>query len=948
MAVNNTNAFSGPFAANGNTKTFPFTFAARSAAEVMVLLRRAVGSDIVVYGELYTVTLNVNGNGGSVTFATPPSGGAILLVSHPDFTQQILFELESSFLPTTHNLALDQAAIRDIWLRAEIARSLKVPVGEIVNDLPTAPQRANKLLGFDEFGQPVMRTGGVVPSGPAQVTPQQAIIDAPHLVQSFVGDFPIIGGEDKAPQGMAWVRIDGEAFLIKKQRVNLDLGDINTDFDEDGVPEVVFGPDGEIIEGVEVDVGSEFHRIVQVRYPSMEVVAQTTPLPYSHQGIGAYVRDGKLRILNAGHRATSNFGVPNGKGFVETEWKGAATSIADITGYQVFGSYGSGHEFEQFWAGQAFDDPAGTRWGLVAQDRQQPMRIDAGSWVFIYDAAEVVAAGNDATKVKPLHGPWQLRPEPTFEGNCWQDWAILGDYLYAYIGRPHPMFHSYVQIYKLDGTHIRTIAFLGHKAVYGSEGLKDFAGAFPGLADRGIIYSLEAEGMVVTDTGEILLLHTDKSGASSPDVVTYLCGDGITRRYTPVTSAVTFTGYPPASAAWCETTKPATRGAWDRTATYHGHGAKNASFQRVWRIGLPTGASGEYPCGRSSVGTSRAGGAVNLGDDGRIKYNYAYPPKFVKSKELAHTDLDRMVFGDQAIDFYDVSEGADRGWKTRVFSVSNGGRQGWALMLDGPSTRNGAYLYGSGPDDSVNPGGWGVRLDTGSTYDAVKSSVNGDVRFYARSGYTPLSSERPDTGAVWEGYRGGILKASISPSTANTRFVAEGGNTLILATRAAPGDASSDHWEISATTGAFVPVGTKNIGTASASVANLYTATGTVSTSDARLKTAVQPLTEGEIEAAKALGAEIGTFRFLAAIDEKGDAARFHVGMTVQRAIEIMEDFGLDPTAYGFICHDVWEATENEDGQRPAGDRYSFRADELLLFMARGFEARLAALEAPD
>ena len=31
---------------------------------------------------------------------------------------------------------------------------------------------------------------------------------------------------------------------------------------------------------------------------------------------------------------------------------------------------------------------------------------------------------------------------------------------------------------------------------------------------------------------------------------------------------------------------------------------------------------------------------------------------------------------------------------------------------------------------------------------------------------------------------------------------------------------------------------------------------------------------------------------------------------------------------------------------RTAGDRYSFRMDELNLFIARGFEARLAALEA--
>ena len=122
----------------------------------------------------------------------------------------------------------------------------------------------------------------------------------------------------------------------------------------------------------------------------------------------------------------------------------------------------------------------------------------------------------------------------------------------------------------------------------------------------------------------------------------------------------------------------------------------------------------------------------------------------------------------------------------------------------------------------------------------------------------------------------------------------------------------------------------------------VYAGTGTINTSDAREKTAVRAFSAGELNAAKALAAEVGFFKFLSAIVEKGEAgARWHAGMTVQRAIEIMEAHSLDPFAYGFICFDEWE--ESEDG--PAGDRYSFRPDEMLLFIARGFEARLAALE---
>jgi hypothetical protein len=130
-------------------------------------------------------------------------------------------------------------------------------------------------------------------------------------------------------------------------------------------------------------------------------------------------------------------------------------------------------------------------------------------------------------------------------------------------------------------------------------------------------------------------------------------------------------------------------------------------------------------------------------------------------------------------------------------------------------------------------------------------------------------------------------------------------------------------------------------------------------------------MTTAEINAAKALANEIGIFQWLEAIERKGqDNARMHIGMTVQRAIEIMQSFGLDPYRYGFICFDEWDEKiishdtvfdqqnnkENPDTPRevlteawdeitPAGERYSFRPDQLLLFIARGFEERLKLIE---
>ena len=152
----------------------------------------------------------------------------------------------------------------------------------------------------------------------------------------------------------------------------------------------------------------------------------------------------------------------------------------------------------------------------------------------------------------------------------------------------------------------------------------------------------------------------------------------------------------------------------------------------------------------------------------------------------------------------------------------------------------------------------------------------------------------------------------------------------------------------------------------------IYSVTGTINTSDAREKTPIRKLTQAEVAAAIELSAEIGVYKWLDAVAEKGEEARGHVGMTVQRAIEIMEFHELDPFGYGFICYDEWddsyETAQAEykeiDGETvlvkpedlrlisPAGNRFSFRMDELSLFLMAGAHAqnrilsdRLDALE---
>ena len=253
---------------------------------------------------------------------------------------------------------------------------------------------------------------------------------------------------------------------------------------------------------------------------------------------------------------------------------------------------------------------------------------------------------------------------------------------------------------------------------------------------------------------------------------------------------------------------------------------------------------------------------------------------------------------------------------------------------------------------------------------------------------------RTPAGEIFESSRAisihGTLQSAAGPKMALDHNATTGASRIMAfgATTGAAGtfdiyQASSNNsvfrTALSVVAAGHVQPGTDNAQTLGASANRwsvVYAGTGTINTSDARDKTPVAALTAAELAAATELAREVGTYRFLEAVAAKGEGARMHAGMTVQRAIEVMQGHGLDPLRYGFICYDEWEEVQTpatiEERQeetglldqagarimrayevevvpahtRPAGNRYSFRTDELLLFIARGFDERLSALEA--
>lgn len=182
---------------------------------------------------------------------------------------------------------------------------------------------------------------------------------------------------------------------------------------------------------------------------------------------------------------------------------------------------------------------------------------------------------------------------------------------------------------------------------------------------------------------------------------------------------------------------------------------------------------------------------------------------------------------------------------------------------------------------------------------------------------------------------------------------------ILFETCAAGSTARTARWCVDHN-GNFVPMGDGgyDIGWGSGRVNNIYAKNGAINTSDGRMKNDVRAMSDPETEAAKAIAKEIGLWTWKEQADMND--VREHCGLTVQRAMEIMESFGLEPFKYGFICYDKWDeqtvvseyGPASEDGSEnpiyktiPAGDRYSFRIDELNMFIAKGFEARLSALE---
>ena len=201
-----------------------------------------------------------------------------------------------------------------------------------------------------------------------------------------------------------------------------------------------------------------------------------------------------------------------------------------------------------------------------------------------------------------------------------------------------------------------------------------------------------------------------------------------------------------------------------------------------------------------------------------------------------------------------------------------------------------------------------------------------------------------------------------------TAFRTSGGTgTKLFVFNNPVGEGATSFWKyvnvgISGSSYAFTPDTTNDmtLGSSSQKWKEIYANSGTISTSDARLKTESDSVPDEVLDAWHDVS--FCQFQMLDAVAEKGaETARIHTGVIAQRIDDVFKAHGLDASRYGLFCHDAWEAVPERrdesgavlDKAAPAGDAYSIRYVEALCMEAAyqrrradRLEARIAALEA--
>lgn len=149
---------------NGNGATvFPFGFRFLDDTHLVVTRINIYGDNLpLVLGPDYTVTGAGAPDGGSVTLATQLLVGERLVVSRVvPIVQPTDLRNQGKYLAETHETVFDRLTMIAQQGESQLSRALRVPDSDPEPErLPGASSRANKVMGFDNEGNPI----GVLPA----------------------------------------------------------------------------------------------------------------------------------------------------------------------------------------------------------------------------------------------------------------------------------------------------------------------------------------------------------------------------------------------------------------------------------------------------------------------------------------------------------------------------------------------------------------------------------------------------------------------------------------------------------------------------------------------------------------------------------------------------------------------------------------------------------------
>lgn len=130
-----------------------------------------------------------------------------------------------------------------------------------------------------------------------------------------------------------------------------------------------------------------------------------------------------------------------------------------------------------------------------------------------------------------------------------------------------------------------------------------------------------------------------------------------------------------------------------------------------------------------------------------------------------------------------------------------------------------------------------------------------------------------------------------------------------------------------------------DIGLISSRFDDIYATNGTIQTSDQNEKQDVAELTEAEKRVALVAKGLLRKYRWISAVQEKGDDARIHFGIIAQDLQAAFQSEGLDPGRYGMFIYGTWYVDADGELTDGPGDgitqhsRMGIRYSELLAFI---------------